>query len=483
MSPPQDTAATSFLQQSNSVFNMSSFQLPKRKFPTFSGIMTEWQSFEDLFKSILSHAPNLPDVERFEYLKTSLEGEALSLISHLSLTSNNYHSAWEILKARYGNKRDVARIQLDALLVKRTVKSNDASSIKTQINIILEHIDNLDFITRQWSPLLVHIVEKNLDYDLRARWELVVGDNHLPKVTEFVEFLRTHLRSAEIYSNSSPTVDKLSKNSKFQRPNKPAMFNPRTSGSSTLLATTNRNVTVPNCQLCNLPHSLRNCKLFTDKVPNERFLIAKTHHLCINCLSPGHNSATCTSKYKCQSCNRSHHTLLHFNSVTTQPSTSVSLPSISQSNTTSLIIRGQPQQVCYAADGRRHILRALLDCGSQASFMTEKSACTLMLRRYHSPVTVSTFANTTATSIRGKCTIQIVPSGLLKPSFSVDVSIVPQITGPSPQIPVKTGPWSHINNLPLADPTYHTPGSVDLLLGADMLPSIYLEGMQKGQPG
>lgn len=137
----------------------------------------------------------------------------------------------------------------------------------------------------------------------------------------------------------------------------------------------------------------------------------------------------------------------------------------------------------YAADGRRHTLRALLDCGSQASFMTEKSACALMLRRYYSPVTVTTFSNTTAAFIRGKCTIQIVPSGLLTPSLSVDVSIVSQITGPSPQISVKPGSWSHINNLSLADTSYHTPVPVDLLLGADLLPLVYLEGMQMGQPG
>jgi hypothetical protein len=62
------------------------------------------------------------------------------------------------------------------------------------------------------------------------------------------------------------------------------------------------------------------------------------------------------------------------------------------------------------------------------------------------------------------------------------VSIVPQIIRPSPQIPVKIGAWSHINNLPLADPTYHIPGSVDLLLSVDLLPSIYLEGMQKDNP-
>lgn len=82
--------------------------------------------------------PDLPDVDKFEYLKTTLDGEALSLISHLTLTATNYHSAWNILKARYGNKRDLARIRLDALPVKHFVKSNSALSIKTQINTILK---------------------------------------------------------------------------------------------------------------------------------------------------------------------------------------------------------------------------------------------------------------------------------------------------------------------------------------------------------
>lgn len=98
------------------------FQLPKRKFPTFSGNIVEWQGFEDLFQSILSHAPELPDVERFEYLKTSLEGEALSLVSHLAITSGNYISAWDILRSRYGNKRDLARTHLEALLKPHIIK-------------------------------------------------------------------------------------------------------------------------------------------------------------------------------------------------------------------------------------------------------------------------------------------------------------------------------------------------------------------------
>lgn len=93
--------------------NLSSFQLAKHKFPTFSGQITEWQGFEDLFQLILSHTPDLPYVEKFEYLKTPLTGEALTLLSFMA---SNYKSAWEILRAWYGTQRDLARFHLDALL-------------------------------------------------------------------------------------------------------------------------------------------------------------------------------------------------------------------------------------------------------------------------------------------------------------------------------------------------------------------------------
>lgn len=198
---------------------LSNYQLPKRKFPTFSGNLIKWQGFEDLFKSILSHAPDLLDVEPFEYLKTTLEGEALSLVSHLPLTFANYNKAWEVLRARYGNKRDLARIHLNVLLSPHIVKSNDASSIKTLLTSILEHtaaLDNLDFITRQWSPILVHIFEHHLDYDLRARWELAVGDRHQPSTNEFIEFLQSHVRSAEARAGAySPTSNSYTPNQKI----------------------------------------------------------------------------------------------------------------------------------------------------------------------------------------------------------------------------------------------------------------------------
>jgi len=143
---------------------------------------------------------------------------------------------------------------------------------------------------------------------------------------------------------------------------------------------------------------------------------------------------SCTSKYKCQSCKRSHHSSLHFDSTTAPSRPSGSMTSTGGSTTSSdsvpsggvphaetCLVRGQPHSVVllstalvdvYAADGWRHVLRALLDCDSQASFVTEKVCCALMLRRYHSPVSVSRFAGTASTCVREKCSINIVTRGI-----------------------------------------------------------------------
>lgn len=492
-------APFSTMNNSSNMKNSSTFQLPKRKFPTFSGKIVEWQGFEDLFTSILSHVPELPDVERFEYLKTSLEGDALKLISHLTLTAANYESAWSILRARYGNKRDLARIHFDALLTTHVVKCDDALSIQKAINTILEHtaaLDNLQFTTRQWGPLIIHIFEKQLDYELRARWEQTIGEKHNPQLPEFVEFLRNHVRSAEVRQAGRASQNQIFKSGTGNKGSllTPSRFRPSSTATHKVLATTTTQPVATKCPLCPATHSIRQCQLFLEKKPNDRFQVVKTHQLCLNCLGAGHNSAACTSKYKCHTCKRTHHTLLHFETKpgpTEGSVASTTMPN-SKASTTSLIVRGHPRQVvllatvlldAYDADGRRHGLRAILDCGSQASFITEAAACMLRLRRRHSPVQVSTFGNTTTASVRGKCTISVVPVGQQAAVLQLDVSIIPQITGLTPQTPVVSGEWDHIRPLSLADPSYHTPGPIDLLLGADILPSIYLDGMYSGRAG
>ncbi|XP_025425944.1 uncharacterized protein LOC112694627 [Sipha flava] len=268
----QDRSLAPNTDPNNSIANLSHYQLPKRKFPTFSGAITEWQGFDDIFNSIMSYMADLPDVEKFEFLKTSLEGEALSLVVHLPLTAANYSSAWGLLRVRYGNKRDLARVHLEALLAPHSVLSNDAGSIKSLIQSILEHtaaLDNLGLTTRLWSPILIYIFEKYLDYDLRARWEMILGERHQPQISEFVEFLRSHVRFAEARPGLYSAViqgstgqfqsSAKSKSTQCQRP---------TSSSKVLIATTHQSATPSKpCPLCKQTHAIRQCQIFTNQSP------------------------------------------------------------------------------------------------------------------------------------------------------------------------------------------------------------------------
>lgn len=263
----------------------------------------------------------------------------MTLISHLALTDVNYDSAWDILRARYGNKRDLARIHLDALLEPHVVRAHDAMSIKTLINTILEHtaaLDNLEFSTRPWSPLLVHIFEKHLDFELRSKWKFVVGNQHLPQASAFVDFLRSYLRSAEVWSSNPSTSGRNVKPMVHTKTHQ----KPHPVGSSkVLVATTNHSPMPPlNCPLCKHTHSIRQCSIFTKQTPNERFQTAKKHQLCINCLGSGHQSANCPSKHTCQSCKKHHHTLLHF------PETTQSIES-TQTTISMLVGSTQPNSI------------------------------------------------------------------------------------------------------------------------------------------
>ncbi|XP_008190163.1 uncharacterized protein LOC103311992 [Acyrthosiphon pisum] len=103
--------------------------------------------------------------------------------------------------------------------------------------------------------------------------------------------------------------------------------------------------------------------------------------------------------------------------------------------------------------------------------------------RHHSTVAISTFSSSTTSPVRGQTTITVMPRGQQAPSFFVNTYIVPQITGPTPQAPIVPGQWRHIQSPSLADPLYHLPQAVDLLLGADILPMLLLNGKATGKPG
>ncbi|CAG9138369.1 unnamed protein product [Plutella xylostella] len=99
-------------------------KLPQIKLPTFCGKYEEWQTFHDMFVSLIHENSTLAEVQKLHYLKSSLSGEPEILLRNLPITEANYSEAWNQLKRRYNNKRFNANEFLKHCSIKRPSSMN-----------------------------------------------------------------------------------------------------------------------------------------------------------------------------------------------------------------------------------------------------------------------------------------------------------------------------------------------------------------------
>lgn len=123
------------------------------------------------------------------------------------------------------------------------------------------------------------------------------------------------------------------------------------------------------------------------------------------------------------------------------------------------------------------LLRALIDQGSQASFISESASKLLAIPRQKSQTYVTGIGEAGAGSAKGKITITIKPH--FKSDFNMDITalIFPKLTKtlPSTTTP-KINRWD--SSLELADPGYNVPGTIDLIIGADAFTRIIKDGIK-----
>lgn len=129
-----------------------SVKLPKLSFPKFGGEILKWQAFWDSFSSAVDQNENLNPVDKFNYLRAQLYGEARQAVEGLELTNTNYKTAVEILTERFG-KRSLVEKTLYAKLTSLQESSNE-------INCLRYKIDEIEKILRSWESLGASVGDK-----------------------------------------------------------------------------------------------------------------------------------------------------------------------------------------------------------------------------------------------------------------------------------------------------------------------------------
>ena len=262
-------------------------------------------------------------------------------------------------------------------------------------------------------------------------------------------------------------------------------------------------------------HRLSACKKFARELVDKRRDFVTSKNICFNCLGNNHAAKVCQSSIKCKLCHRRHHTLLHPRNSDTPETTDVKpIQEVGSSifpreldpskmgesaekaeNPTSIIScfsTGKiSKQVLLATalvkaeskSGNLHVLRALLDQGSQANFVTESTVQDLKLKRIPLKSKISGLGGDH--DLLSKAIVNINIQSRVNPHciLTVKAHVLTSITTLHPTRKVDVLEWSELGGIDLADPRYHQPNKIDLLLGADVYSQIIMEGLMHSPNG
>ena len=147
----------------------SSSRLPKLSLPTFSGNPLNWQTFWDSFEAAVHNNRHLTGVEKFNYLRAQLDGDAAKTVSGFPLTNANYDQSIALLKARFGKQQRIINAHMQALLDLQT-PTNTAISLQQLLDSIENHIRGLESLGKRkdsFGDFLIPIVFSKLPSIIR----------------------------------------------------------------------------------------------------------------------------------------------------------------------------------------------------------------------------------------------------------------------------------------------------------------------------
>lgn len=83
------------------------------------------------------------NIERMQYLKTSLNGDAARSIVNMEIIDENFSKAWRILTNRYENKRAIRDAHLETLHKLPYVNTEAAHELRSSYNKSKECVELL----------------------------------------------------------------------------------------------------------------------------------------------------------------------------------------------------------------------------------------------------------------------------------------------------------------------------------------------------
>ena len=184
-------------------------KLPKLTIQPFKGDLTTWITFWDSYMVAIHENSSLSDIDKFNYLRSLLQGPALDAVSGLTLTASNYKEAVTMLEKRFGNKQQIVSKHMDVLLnVEPVTSSYNLRGLRQLYDTVESHVRGLQSLgvsSDSYGSLLSSFLLSKLPPELRLILSRELGSNDW-KLDHVMQFLETEVQARERASSNTATT-------------------------------------------------------------------------------------------------------------------------------------------------------------------------------------------------------------------------------------------------------------------------------------
>ncbi|EFP04399.1 hypothetical protein CRE_25656 [Caenorhabditis remanei] len=290
-------------------FGPMRMQLPPLPVPHFNGNITQFLEFTECFDSLMNMM-QLDNISRLQYLKASLQGEALELISGLPTLNQNYLIARQLLSDTYGGSLRLKHTLLQQLRdlpsIQHSRTPKDLHQFCVSVTKFLQQLTSFDI--NMDNMLTTSIIESKLPKRIIAKLYSNATDNPInahdlisrlqaiARTECLVEDIFVHSRHGDFNGPQLTTMTTMTRH-------KPSHHKNNNPGHQ------QADKTSKVCDFCALPHMIhrsQDCRKYKSKVDRKQRAIEL--RLCFRCLGSGHSSRSCTGQ--CSRCHTGHHIAL-----------------------------------------------------------------------------------------------------------------------------------------------------------------------------
>ncbi|XP_033229608.1 uncharacterized protein LOC117181150 [Belonocnema kinseyi] len=280
--------------------------IPESFLPKFSGKYEDWLSFKDAFSSMIHNQSDLNNIEKLQYLKSTVTGEAENKIKQISITGGNSNRAWNLLPSAFFDKRLVISRHLSLLLRLPVQEKESSEGLRRLADETQQRLESLKTSEVNLNEeIVMQILEEELHKLTAEKWEEILKRDTFSKLEEMFEFL--YKAASRLSQRDRDKAEHIIQTSASMKPS-PQSNNKNNSRKTTRQAFFSK--TGKSCPICiKNQHPVYRCDKFCSLSLPRRIQAAKDSSLCLNCLRI-HGDKSCNFK-KCPVCEEHHSALLH----------------------------------------------------------------------------------------------------------------------------------------------------------------------------